>query len=68
MRARPSTPVRLPHRYVGRYVLATGEPREFTVYAFNKADADALVADAARTQLGDDVVRAALCYGTERTS
>lgn len=56
---------RLPTRYVGRYVLEGGTPRAFTVYAFNKSDAEAMVSSAAREQLGD-LLRGALCYGVER--
>jgi hypothetical protein len=59
--------MRLQKRYVGRYVLADGRPREFTVYAFNRSDADAAVVAKAREALSDEQRRAALYYGVEVT-
>lgn len=58
--------MRLPNRYTGRYVLASGTPRSFTVDAWNKAEAAAKVERMAREQLGEDDFRRALCYGVER--
>lgn len=53
-------------RYVGRIVLADGTPRQFTIYAFNKAEARATLARQAREAVGEAAWRAATVYGVER--
>lgn len=45
--------MRLPHLYIGRYILASGDPRAFTVSADNRSDAAANIERLAREALGE---------------
>lgn len=56
---------RLPFRYVGRFVLANGDPRAFHCSAWNKAEAAALIWNMAREVLADEF-SGSLFFGVER--
>lgn len=45
--------MRLPAVYTGRYILANGDPRAFTVSAENRSDAAASIERLAREALGE---------------
>jgi hypothetical protein len=53
-------------RYTVRFTLRNGAPRTFTVYAFNKLDADCAAYQKLVALDGDDAARTALRYGAER--
>lgn len=58
--------MRTEQKYRGRYILADGRPRAFTVYAWNKSDAAAAVERQAREELTREELAGALFYGVEK--
>lgn len=45
--------MRLPSIYIGRFILANGDPRAFTVSADNRSDAAAMIERLGREALGE---------------
>lgn len=53
-------------RYEVRFRLASGEPRSFRVWAFNKLEADVAGMRRLAELDGEEALRTALCYGAQK--